>query len=286
MQTIKTIRALRAAVKQWRQDGQSIAFVPTMGNLHDGHLKLVETAKYQADKVIVSIFVNPTQFGPNEDFASYPRTEQQDQDKLFACETDLLFLPTVEEMYPQPLQTQISVGNLSSMLCGASRPGHFDGVAVVVCKLLNIVQPDLLLLGEKDYQQLCVIRQMVADLNILVEIQSVATVREPDALAMSSRNSYLSEDERRQAPLLYQAISTICDAIAAGDNDFQTLVAQQKQMLQDKGFVIDYLEVCRSTDLLSATPSDSQLVVLVAAKLGKTRLIDNICFSRKTSEIE
>lgn len=281
MQTIKTIRALRATVRQWRQDGQSIAFVPTMGNLHDGHLKLVEIACQQADKVVVSIFVNPIQFGPNEDLASYPRTEQQDQDKLIASDADLLFLPAVEEMYPQALQTNISVKGLSALHCGASRPGHFDGVAVVVCKLLNMVQPDLLLLGEKDFQQLAVIRQMVADLNIPVEIQGVATVREPDGLAMSSRNSYLSDAERQNAPLLYQAICAVRDAILAGDGNFQALIDQQAQILKNAGFTIDYFEVCRNTDLLPATANDPQLIVLIAAKLGKTRLIDNVHFSQQ-----
>jgi len=286
MQTIKTVRALRATIKQWRQDNQSIAFVPTMGNLHDGHIKLVETARHQADKVVVSIFVNPTQFGPSEDFASYPRTEQQDQDKLIACNSDLLFLPTEEEMYPHPIQTRISVQNLSTIHCGVNRPGHFDGVAVVVCKLLNIVQPDLLLLGEKDFQQICVVRQMVADLNIPVEIQSVPTVREADGLAMSSRNNYLSDTERQQAPSLYQAISAVRDAIVEGDNDFRMLIERQTQMLQAKGFEIEYLNVCRSPDLLPAAPNDPQLVVLVAAKLGKTRLIDNIYFSRQIPGID
>lgn len=281
MQTIKTIRALRASIKQWRQDGHSIAFVPTMGNLHDGHIKLVEIACQQADKVVVSIFVNPIQFGPNEDLASYPRTEQQDQDKLIASDADLLFLPTVEEMYPQKLQTNISIKGLSSIHCGASRPGHFDGVAVVVCKLLNMVQPDLLLLGEKDFQQLAVIRQMVADLNIPVEIQGIPTVREADGLAMSSRNGYLSEFERRQAPMLYQTISAVRDAILAGADDFRGIVEQQSQLLQNAGFSIDYFAVCRSTDLLPASPDDTQLVILIAAKLGKTRLIDNVHFSRR-----
>ncbi|MGY6274457.1 pantoate--beta-alanine ligase [Methylomonas sp. MgM2] len=285
MQTIKTIRALRAAIKQWRQDHQSIAFVPTMGNLHGGHIKLVETARQQADKLVVSIFVNPTQFGPNEDFASYPRTEQQDQEKLLACGTDLLFLPAVEEIYAQPLKTRVSVDGLSAMHCGASRPGHFDGVALIVCKLLNIVQPDLLFLGDKDFQQLCVIRQMVADLNIPVEVQSVPTVREADGLAMSSRNSYLSEAERQQAPLLYQSISAVRDAMVAGDIDVRALIRQKTEMLQEAGFTLDYFEVCRSTDLLPATPDDTKLVILIAAKLGTTRLIDNIYFSRETTQL-
>ncbi len=280
MQTVRTVNALRAAVRQWRSDKQSIAFVPTMGNLHDGHIKLVETACQQADKVVVSIFVNPMQFGANEDFASYPRTERQDQDKLIAADADLLFLPAVEEMYPQALKTHISISGLSSILCGASRPGHFDGVAVVVCKLLNMVTPDLLLLGEKDFQQLTLIRQMVADLNMPVEIQSVATVREGDGLAMSSRNGYLSESERQLAPMLYQALVVVRDAVSADIGDFEALILRRSQILQQAGFEVEYFEVCRSFDLAPASPDDTQLVVLIAAKLGKTRLIDNIAFCR------
>ncbi|MDD2759984.1 MAG: pantoate--beta-alanine ligase [Methylomonas sp.] len=280
MQTIKTTSALRAAIRQWRSDGLSIAFVPTMGNLHAGHISLVETARQQADKVVVSIFVNPTQFGLNEDFDSYPRTEREDQEKLIASNADLLFLPAVQEMYPQTSKTGISVASLSTILCGESRPGHFDGVAVVVCKLLNMVQPDLLLLGEKDFQQLAVIRQMVADLNIPVEIKGIATVREADGLAMSSRNAYLSETERQLAPMLFQAISTVRDEILAGAADFETLVVRQSQRLQQAGFVVDYFQVRRSADLMPASATDQSLVVLIAARLGKTRLIDNVHFCR------
>ena len=284
MQTLNNLLRLKDTILPWRQAGEKIAFVPTMGNLHDGHLELVRTARQQADRIIVSIFVNPTQFGPNEDFDNYPRTEQQDQEKLQACGVDLLFLPSVTEMYPQPLQTQISVKGLSTMLCGASRPGHFDGVAVVVCKLLNMVQPDVLLLGEKDFQQLSVIRQMVSDLNMPIHIHSVATVREADGLAMSSRNAYLSASERLRAPMLYQALCALRDAIFAGKIDYQVLVSQQTQTLEKAGFLLDYFQVCRSTDLLAATADDRHLVILIAAKLGKTRLIDNVCFSRQMPE--
>jgi len=255
-----------------------LAFVPTMGNLHEGHLKLVEAARQRADRVVVSIFVNPAQFGPNEDYASYPRTEQQDQDTLAAKGVDALFLPTVAEMYPQPVQTRVSVEGLSTLHCGASRSGHFDGVALVVCKLLNMVQPDILLLGEKDFQQLAVIRRMVSDLNIPVAIQGVATVREPDGLAMSSRNGYLSTEQRQLAPRLYQALCEVRDAILASNRSYEAILAEQAQQLQQAGFVLDYLQICRSADLLPAGPQDSQLVVLVAAKLGATRLIDNVYF--------
>ena len=280
MQTVSSVEALRSQVRQWRQAGLSIAFVPTMGNLHDGHIQLVTQAKQQADKVVVSIFVNPTQFGPNEDFASYPRTEQQDQQRLVACDTDLLFLPGVETLYPNGSQTQISVTGLSSLHCGAHRPGHFDGVALIVCKLLNIVQPDLLLLGEKDFQQLAVIRTMVADLNMPVSIQGVATVRESDGLAMSSRNGYLSEQQRQIAPQLYQALISAREAILAGNTDLQAVSEQQIQALQQAGFSVDYFNICRSNDLAPAGDDDQDLVILVAARLGKTRLIDNVYFAR------
>ncbi|MCK9608875.1 MAG: pantoate--beta-alanine ligase [Methylomonas sp.] len=280
MQIVRSIKDLRFAITAWRQNGQRVAFVPTMGNLHAGHIQLVKTAQQQADRVVVSIFVNPAQFGPNEDFASYPRTEQPDQAKLADCGTDLLFLPSVVEMYPTPLQTQVSVKGLSTLHCGASRPGHFDGVAIVVCKLLNMVQPDLLLLGEKDFQQLAVIRTMVADLNIPVTIQGVPTVREADGLAMSSRNSYLTTPERQHAPLLYRALCATRDAVLSGSTDYQSAIDRQTKILQDAGFLLDYFRICRSADLLPATENDAELVILIAAKLGKTRLIDNIYFTR------
>lgn len=280
MRVINSIKDLRPAILDWRQSGQRIAFVPTMGNLHTGHIQLVKAAQQQADRVVVSIFVNPTQFGPNEDYASYPRTELQDQDKLTACGADLLFLPGVAEMYPQPLRTLVSVQSLSTLHCGASRPGHFDGVAVVVCKLLNMVQPDLLFLGEKDFQQLAVVRSMVADLNIPVEIQGVPTVREADGLAMSSRNSYLTPAERQLAPMLYQALCATRKAILSGSADFHAIIDLQTPALVAAGFELDYFRICRSTDLLPASQTDTELVVLIAAKLGKTRLIDNIYFTR------
>lgn len=283
MQTLTTIDALRDCIKAWRQNGQSIAFVPTMGNLHAGHLALVKTARQQADRVVVSIFVNPTQFGPNEDFASYPRTEQQDQDQLIIAGADLLFLPSAAEMYPSPVKTKVSVSELSTIHCGASRPGHFDGVAIVVCKLLNQVQPDILLLGEKDFQQLTVIKTLVGDLSIPVTVQGVPTVREPDGLAMSSRNSYLSASERQIAPLIYRSLCTIKEAILKGRTDFQAIADEQAQALQQAGFSVDYIKVCRTLDLLPATATDRELVVLMAAKLGTTRLIDNVCFSKVMS---
>lgn len=282
MQTITSIQALRSHIRQWKLAGLSIAFVPTMGNLHAGHLKLVTTAKQKADKVVVSIFVNPTQFGPNEDFASYPRTEKQDQTALQESSADLLFLPTVAEMYPQPVLTTIFVKDLTALHCGSSRPGHFEGVALVVCKLLNMVQPDLLLLGEKDYQQLTVVRRMVADLNLPVEIHGVPTVRDEDGLALSSRNAYLSPQQRTLAPKLYRALCAVREAILAGDNNYPLLIAQQIQLLQEAGFELDYFNVCRTADLALAKEEDLNLVMLIAARLGSTRLIDNITLQKPT----
>lgn len=282
METLTSVQDVRACIQQWRQAGQSIAFVPTMGNLHAGHIKLLTTAKQKADKVAASIFVNPAQFGPNEDFNSYPRTESQDSESLLANGADLLFLPPVTEIYPQPPQTAISVKTLSKLYCGASRPGHFDGVALVVCKLLNIIQPDLLLLGEKDFQQLAIIRRMISDLNMPVEVQSVATVREADGLAMSSRNNYLSTPQRQLAPMLFQALCEARDAILSGNRDFQAVTGQQIQILQQAGFTVDYFTVCRSSDLMEADKNDLSLVILIAAKLGATRLIDNIHLQTNT----
>jgi pantoate--beta-alanine ligase len=284
MQTLTTIDSVRATVRQWRDHKHSIAFVPTMGNLHAGHMQLVATAKQKADKVMVSIFVNPTQFGPNEDFDRYPRTERDDLDKLIESSTDALFLPLVAEIYPQPTATQISVTELSNRWCGASRPGHFDGVSLVVCKLLNCVQPDLLLLGEKDYQQLAVIRRMVADLNIPVAIQGVPTVRQADGLALSSRNGYLSAQEKILAPQLYAALCAMRQAIDDGADDYAQLLAQQRQGLENSGFRLDYLAICRADDLTPAQPADKHLVILVAAYLGKTRLIDNIQFAKQATD--
>lgn len=279
MLTLTSIEPLRTQILTWRSNGQRIAFVPTMGNLHEGHLSLVKMAKQNADKVVVSIFVNPTQFGPNEDFARYPRTETEDSLRLSDCATDLLFLPTVETLYPQASQTQIAVPEVANRLCGLHRPGHFDGVALVVCKLLNMVQPDILYLGEKDFQQLTVIRRMVDDLNIPTQVASLATVREADGLAMSSRNAYLNPEHRAIAPVLYQTLIKTRDALLQNANPIQ-LLTQSIQHLEQLGFVVDYLSLCRRQDLHEATAQDSDLVLLVAARLGNTRLIDNIAFER------
>lgn len=281
MQQITSIKALRAIVKRWHQQGECIALVPTMGNLHSGHIKLVKEAKKKADKVIVSIFVNPTQFCPGEDFASYPRTEVEDKKKLTAIATDLLFLPTVDEIYYQRTTTTIvSVPELSKLHCGASRPGHFDGVATVVTKLFNIVQPDIAVFGVKDFQQLLIIRNMVRDLNIAVKIIAVATERATDGLAMSSRNSYLTKDERIKAAKIYQSLCLAHKAVLAKKLNLRVIEQQQQAYLQTVGVKLDYFSICRQDNLHKAQESDTELIILLAAKLGTTRLIDNICFSR------
>jgi pantoate--beta-alanine ligase len=279
MQVINAIVDLRKEINIWRSSGERIAFVPTMGNLHAGHLKLVDEAKLSADRVVVSIFVNPTQFGIGEDFEAYPRTEDEDSQKLDAAGIDLLFLPSVSEMYDGREKTIVSVKGLSNLHCGASRPGHFDGMATVVCKLFNVVQPDVAFLGQKDFQQLVIIRTMVNNLNIPVKIMLVETVRESSGLAMSSRNDYLSPGELQIAPRLYQALCTARDEILSGKKSYEVIENEAVIFLQAVGFILDYFSVCRADDLLKAEKQDTNLVILTAAKLGRTRLIDNICFS-------
>ncbi|MBK8816101.1 MAG: pantoate--beta-alanine ligase [Methylococcaceae bacterium] len=282
MQIVTSVVELREIVNRWRKDGERIAFVPTMGNLHAGHIKLVQSAKSSSDRSVVSIFVNPTQFGQGEDYATYPRTEQEDFLKLEATGSDLVFLPSVAEMYPDDALTVISVKGLSDLHCGEFRPGHFNGVATVVCKLLNLVQPDTAFFGQKDFQQLAIIRKMVQDLNIPVAIESVETMRESNGLAMSSRNGYLSSEELNIAPKLYR---TLCDArhkILAKEKPYTAIENESVEILHTSGFQVDYFRICRSNDLLAANPSDNHLVVLAAAKLGRTRLIDNITVNLTT----
>ncbi|MFA0929912.1 pantoate--beta-alanine ligase [Pseudomonas syringae pv. tagetis] len=278
MNTVKTVQELRAAVARARSEGKRIALTPTMGNLHSGHAALVAKAAQRADFVVATIFVNPLQFGPNEDLATYPRTLAADQEKLLQAGCNLLFTPSVEEMYPHGMadQTLVSVPHLSQGLCGASRPGHFEGVATVVSKLFNMVQPDLAIFGEKDFQQLAVIRAMVRDLNMPIQIIGEPTVRAHDGLALSSRNGYLNDDQRVAAPALYQAIRQTADAINAGERDFDALLTGKRQQLEAAGFRIDYLEIRNATSLRPATAEDRDLVILAAAFLGKTRLIDNL----------
>ena len=272
--------ALRSCVQDWHQGGQSVALVPTMGNLHTGHLQLVKQAKTVADRVVVSIFVNPTQFSEGEDFDTYPRTIEEDMANLQAIGPDLKFIPNIDEVYPTglKLETQVVVPGLDNIFCGAFRPGHFQGVATVVCKLLNMVQPDVALFGKKDYQQLLVIKKMVNDLSIPVEIIGVETVREESGLALSSRNRYLNQKEKDVAAKLYQTLSGISEAVKAGRDDYQQLEADAVEYLEDNGLKIDYLSVRNAADL--EAPAGGDLVVLTAAWLGEARLIDNIQIKR------
>lgn len=270
MQIFKTISEIRA----WRKENRRVAFVPTMGNLHAGHLQLVREAKKHADKVIVSIFVNPTQFGINEDFSSYPRTEMHDCELLEKENCDAVFLPKVETIYSPNAQTTVSISDIAKNFCGASRIGHFDGVATVVCKLFNIVQPDVALFGLKDFQQFAIIQTMVRDLHLPIELIGVPTVRESDGLAMSSRNGYLTENERKIAPQLYKTLQN------ARENFLTKTISDVEKIaiseLENVGFVVDYFKVARRCDLKLATENDDDLIILAAAKLGKTRLIDNL----------
>ncbi|UVL60935.1 pantoate--beta-alanine ligase [Pseudomonas sp. B21-032] len=278
MNTVKTVLELRAAVARARSEGKRIGFVPTMGNLHSGHAALVTKAAQRVDFVVASIFVNPLQFGPSEDLDKYPRTLAADQEKLLQAGCHLLFAPTVEEMYPDGMagQTRVSVPQLSDGLCGASRPGHFEGVATVVSKLFNMVQPDLAVFGQKDFQQLAVIRALVRDLNMPIQIIGEPTVRAEDGLALSSRNGYLSDEQRATAPALYRLLSQMAAAIEQGERDYPALIANGQQQLAAAGFRPDYLEVRQALSLRPATPEDRDLVILVAAFLGATRLIDNL----------
>ena len=278
MNTVKTVRELRAAVARARSEGKRIGLAPTMGNLHRGHAALITKAAQRADFVVASIFVNPLQFGPNEDLATYPRTLAADQEKLLQAGCHLLFTPSVEEMYPHGMndQTLVNVPVLSEGLCGASRPGHFDGVATVVSKLFNMVQPDLAVFGEKDFQQLTVIRALVRDLNMPIQIIGEPTVRDVDGLALSSRNGYLNADQRAIAPTLYQVITRIGDAIRSGARDFAPLIEDGKRTLEAQGFRPDYLEIREAVHLRQASAEDTDLVILAAAFLGTTRLIDNL----------
>ncbi len=282
METISRIDPLRVRIALWRVAGRRIALVPTMGNLHAGHLDLVRRARKMAQHTVVSIFVNPLQFGPGEDFEAYPRTLDQDRDKLQAEGVDLVFTPTVETVYPRAREqhTQVTVPGISDILCGAARPGHFSGVATVVCKLFNMVQPDLAVFGEKDFQQLLVIRRMTRDLCLPVEIIGAPTVREADGLAMSSRNGYLSADERRRAPALRQCLlaaeQALLDGVVPSKVEQDGLVC-----LENAGLRPDYLNVRRAADLASAQEGDTDLVVLAAVHLSRARLIDNLRVCRR-----
>lgn len=278
MITLTSVDKLRAQIKVWKDQGACIGFVPTMGNLHVGHIELIRQAQKHADRIVASIFVNPLQFGPNEDYDLYPRTIEQDEEKLLSCETDLLFLPDVEAMYgnQQEQTTVVSVPELNSILCGALRPGHFDGVATVVSKLFNQVMPDVAVFGEKDYQQLLIIRRICRDLAFPVRIVGVPTQREADGLALSSRNAYLTPSERQAAPLLYATLKEIATEISSGNRDYKKLSLASSSRLKEEGFSPEYVEIRRLIDLKFPEKADNSLIILVAARLGKARLIDNL----------
>jgi len=278
MDTVTTIAAVRERVRQWQREGQRVAFVPTMGNLHAGHISLIEEARRRGDRFVASLFVNPMQFGPNEDFAHYPRTPHQDSTMLAEAGCSLLFMPDVAEIYPSGAEhsTQVAVPELSKILCGAFRPGHFEGVATVVAKLFNIVTPDIAVFGEKDYQQLTIIRRMTADLCLPVEIVGAPTVREPDGLAMSSRNQYLTARERKVAPRLHQSLAHAIERLQAGERDFADLEREGLQTLTGAGLRPDYFSIRDAVDLREPQAHSRAWVVLTAARLGKARLIDNL----------
>ncbi|MDX5332441.1 MAG: pantoate--beta-alanine ligase [Gammaproteobacteria bacterium] len=281
MQREATIAGLRAAVADWRGQGARIALVPTMGNLHAGHLALVERARALAERVVVSIFVNPLQFDRADDLAAYPRTLEADAEALAAAGADLLFAPPEAEVYPAGGSlARVEVAGVTEVLEGASRPGHFTGVATVVAKLFNMVQPDVAVFGEKDWQQLLVIRRLAADLDFPVAIEGLPTVREPDGLALSSRNGYLSPGERARAPRLYAVLRELVEALQAGEQDLAAAEAGACQALETAGFRPDYISVRRAADLALPGPGDRELIVLAAAWLGRARLIDNLPFTR------
>ena len=272
---VRTIQDLRKRLAAWRKAGESVALVPTMGALHEGHLSLVTLAKSKADRVVVSIFVNPIQFGPREDFGTYPRDEAGDLKKLGDAGVDLVFAPEAAEMYPEGFKTLIKIGDLTEGLCGAARPNHFDGVATVVAKLLMQCGPDIAIFGEKDYQQLLVVKQLVRDLNIPVEIVGAPIVREADGLALSSRNVYLSPEQRKIAPLLHQTIADVAADLAKGHGCDDAVVAARFK-LDAAGFRVDYVAVRDPDTLTPLVGPVKRARVLAAAYLGKTRLIDNV----------
>jgi pantoate--beta-alanine ligase len=282
MRTIHSLKELRTILRSYRQQDKTIGLVPTMGNLHEGHISLVRKAAEAADVVITSIFVNPMQFGTGEDLESYPRTLADDQEKLNAAGNTLVFAPSMEEVYPEGLaqQTQVIVPDVSDGHCGASRPGHFKGVATVVTMLFNMVQPDFAVFGEKDFQQLAVIRKLTRDLMFPIDIVGGPTIREADGLAKSSRNGYLSESERHLAPAIYRTLQETATKLAEGQADFQALEQEAMARLSDAGLRPDYFNIVNSLTLKPATPEDTDITLLAAAFLGTTRLIDNLSVTR------
>ncbi|EFX8442447.1 pantoate--beta-alanine ligase [Shigella sonnei] len=277
MLIIETLPLLRQQIRRLRMEGKRVALVPTMGNLHDGHMKLVDEAKARADVVVVSIFVNPMQFDRPEDLARYPRTLQEDCEKLNKRKVDLVFAPSVKEIYPNGTETHtyVDIPGLSTMLEGASRPGHFRGVSTIVSKLFNLVQPDIACFGEKDFQQLALIRKMVADMGFDIEIVGVPIMRAKDGLALSSRNGYLTAEQRKIAPGLYKVLSSIADKLQAGERDLDEIIAIAGQELNEKGFRADDIQIRDADTLLEVSETSKRAVILVAAWLGDARLIDN-----------
>lgn len=277
MLIIETLPLLRQQIRRLRMEGKRVALVPTMGNLHDGHMKLVDEAKARADVVVVSIFVNPMQFDRPEDLARYPRTLQEDCEKLNKRKVDLVFAPSVKEIYPNGTETHtyVDVPGLSTMLEGASRPGHFRGVSTIVSKLFNLVQPDIACFGEKDFQQLALIRKMVADMGFDIEIVGVPIMRAKDGLALSSRNGYLTAEQRQIAPGLYKVLSSIADKLQAGERDLDEIITIAGQELNEKGFRADDIQIRDADTLLEVSETSKRAVILVAAWLGDARLIDN-----------
>lgn len=278
VKTLRSITPLRRLVASWRRKGKSVALVPTMGNLHAGHLSLVAQARRHADRIVVSVFVNPTQFGPAEDYHSYPRTLAADRRALRAAGVDALFAPDIAAMYPRgpAAATTVAVPGLSRELCGRFRPTHFAGVTSVVCRLFNIVAPDIAVFGEKDYQQLVIIRQMAADLHLPVRILGAATVREPDGLALSSRNQYLTPRERQVAAELYRTLRESAAQLHAGRRNFRAIERQARRRLEAAGFRPDYVEIREDKTLALPNATTRRFRVLAAARLGRARLIDNI----------
>lgn len=278
MQTVTTIKELRERLQAERRAGKRIGLVPTMGNLHQGHLRLVEAAVENADFVVASIFVNPLQFGPTEDLERYPRTLEQDQAQLRAFGCDLLFAPQEQEIYPQGRDGQsfVEVPGISDLYCGATRPGHFRGVTTIVNKLFNLIQPDVAVFGRKDYQQLHVINRMVEDLSMPVALIGVGTERADNGLALSSRNGYLTAAELAIAPKLYATLQSLAKALEEGGADYPALIEQAQSDLEKAGFMRDYIHILRRSDMLAASAEDRELVIIAAAYLGAARLIDNI----------
>lgn len=278
MKTVRDIDALREVLSGWRQDGDTVALVPTMGNLHKGHMSLMALALEHAERVVATIYVNPTQFGPSEDFAQYPRSLDTDRRRLSRAGVDLLFAPDDAVIYPfgEEDMTRVSVPRLSTILCGVSRPRHFDGVTSVVCRLLNIVQPNIAVFGQKDYQQLVIIRRMVADLHFPVQILAGQTQREKDGLALSSRNHYLIDAERQRAPALYQSLQSCRQRLVSGETDWAALERAGWSALERAGFLPEYFTVLRAGDLSAPDEASKRLVVMAAVRLGQARLIDNV----------